>query len=71
MPLSFVKPGERVRIEAINSSGPFRCRLSEMGLIPGEEVEVIANSSKGPFILAVKGSRVILGRGMAHRVLVS
>ena len=71
MPLSFVKSGERVRINAIESGETLRRKLAEMGMIPGEEIEVIANSLRGPFIVAVKGSRIILGRGMAYKIQVT
>ena len=71
MPLSFVKSGERVRINAIDSGETLRRKLAEMGMIPGDEIEVIANSLRGPFIVAVKGSRIMLGRGMAHKIQVT
>jgi Fe2+ transport system protein FeoA len=70
MPLSFVKSGERVRIAAIDSGDTCRCKLAEMGMLPGTEIEVIANSSSGPFIVGVKGSRIMLGRGIAQKILV-
>jgi Fe2+ transport system protein FeoA len=41
-----------------------------MGLLPGAEIEVMSNSHRGPFIIAVKGTRVVLGRGVAQKVLV-
>jgi Fe2+ transport system protein FeoA len=42
-----------------------------MGLVPGTEIDVIMNSSRGPFIVAVKGCRIILGHGMAHKIMVT
>jgi ferrous iron transport protein A len=70
MPLSFVKAGQRVRISAIDASHGFQGRLAAMGIIPGKEIEVLLNSSRGAFIVAVKGSRLMLGHGMAHKIQV-
>ncbi len=44
-------------------------RLAEMGLVPGEPMKII-NHGPGPFIVTVKGSKLLLGRGMVSRVLV-
>lgn len=41
-----------------------------MGLVPGVEIEVLRNSLHGPFLIAVKGSRIMLGRGMAQKIVV-
>jgi ferrous iron transport protein A len=42
-----------------------------MGLLPGVEVEIISNTPGDPFILDVRGSRLALGRGMAHKIFVN
>ena len=47
-----------------------RSRLAALGLLPGAELEVIQNSGQGPFVIAVKGSRIVIGRGMAARIAV-
>jgi Fe2+ transport system protein FeoA len=39
-----------------------------MGILPGREVRVL--KSAGPVIVSVLGHRLVLGRGMVHRVLV-
>jgi len=45
-------------------------RLNYMGLVPGEHVKVIQNSPAGPVIIAVKGSRLVLSRGIAFHLMV-
>jgi Fe2+ transport system protein FeoA len=45
-------------------------RLTAMGLVPGECIEVINVGGRGPMIISVKGSRIILGRGMALKIMV-
>lgn len=70
MPLSTVKTGKNVRLIAINGGNKIKNRLFAMGLIPGSQIEVVRNISKGPFLLSVKGSRIMLGRGMARKIVV-
>lgn len=71
MPLAIVSPGRRVLVVGVDAGGGLQGRLAALGLVPGTEVEVIANSAKGPFIVLVKGSRLILGRGMAQKIMVA
>jgi ferrous iron transport protein A len=71
MPLAMVETGRRVRILALEAGHGLRGRLAAMGLVPGVEIEVVRNSFKGPFIIALKGSRLIFGRGIAHKIMVA
>jgi len=45
-------------------------RLVSMGLLEGTPIEVVKNRRHGPVIVSVKGSRLVLGRGMANKILV-
>ena len=45
-------------------------RLNYMGLVPGEPVKVVQNNAPGPVVVAVKGSRLCLGRGIACKLMV-
>jgi Fe2+ transport system protein FeoA len=69
--LSDAASGEKVRIVRVVAGGGLHGRLAAMGLLPGETVEVVHNSAWGPFILNVKGTRIILGRGMARSIEVA
>ena len=71
MPLAIIQVGRRVRIISVNAGHGLQGRLASMGLVPGTEIEVIRNSLHGPFIIAVKGSRIMLGRGMAQKIIVA
>jgi len=44
-------------------------RLAELGLTPGVEMEVLQNKG-GPILLAVRSTRLAIGRGMANKVMV-
>ena len=70
MPLTMACPGEEVRLVAIRGRWRMRRRLADLGLNPGMTVRVVQHSGRGPMIVAVKDSRLAIGRGMAHRILV-
>lgn len=69
LPLSMVAPGERVKLIQIEGGRRLRHRLTELGLTPGREL-VVMQDEGGPLLLAVQDSRLALGRGMAHKILV-
>ena len=60
-----------MRIITVYAGHGLRGRLAAMGLVPGVEIEVLRNSMHGPFLIAVKGSRIMLGRGMAQKIVVA
>jgi Fe2+ transport system protein FeoA len=68
MPLAMVTPGEEVRLIAIHGGQRMRKRLADLGLNLGMTVRVMQRDGHGPLILAVKDSRLALGRGMAHKI---
>jgi len=55
---------------AVEAGGGLQGRLAAMGLVPGVEMEVLRNTPHGPFLIGVKGSRIMLGRGMAQKIRV-
>ncbi|MCK4598937.1 ferrous iron transport protein A [Candidatus Bipolaricaulota bacterium] len=71
MPLSMVSSGELVQVIAINAGRGLRRRLASMGLTPGVQVRVINSQRPGPVVLDLKGSRLALGHGIAHRIMVN
>ncbi|MCE1253998.1 MAG: ferrous iron transport protein A [Anaerolineae bacterium] len=70
MHLAMVSPGETVRLVSVEGGLDVRKRLADLGLNIGESLSVIQSDSQGPMILAVKESRLALGRGVAHKLLV-
>ena len=71
MPLTMAQAGTQVRLIAVEAGRGLQARLAAMGLVPGTEIEVISNGLRGPFIIGVKGSRIVLGRGMAQQMRVA
>jgi Fur family ferric uptake transcriptional regulator len=51
--------------------GPMaRARLMAMGLRMGDEVDVITNSGQGQLVIGVDYKRMVLGRGLARKLMV-
>ncbi|HHI97586.1 MAG TPA: Fur family transcriptional regulator [Thermodesulfatator atlanticus] len=69
LPLTLVSAGEKVRVERFLGGSQALARLAAMGLTVGEELEVINNC--GPIIVSVRGARLAIGQGLAHKILVS
>jgi len=71
VPLSTIKSGRIVKLVCIEAGRGLNSRLAAMGLLPNVEITVINNGHPGPFVVSVKGSRMMLGRGMADKIMVS
>lgn len=69
-PLSMVKAGERVKLVSINAGQGLNSRLASMGLVANVEITVVSSSHPGPFVIRVKDSKMMLGRGIAHKIMV-
>lgn len=70
MPLAMVSPGEVVQVVDVRAGWGFRRRLADMGLTPGVTIRVLNSQIPGPIIIDLRGSRLVLGYGMAQRILV-
>ena len=70
MPLVMAERGRTVLIKSLRGGHGFRRKLVDMGLVPGMEIKVISNTNGGPMVVGVFDTRIILGRGMAHRIMV-
>lgn len=69
-PLSKVQAGETVKLAGIKAGRGLNSRLASMGLVPNVKIKVVSNSRPGPFVISVKNSKIMLGRGMAHKIMV-
>ncbi|NQT84651.1 ferrous iron transport protein A [bacterium] len=70
VPLSMVQSGRDVRLVTVRAGRGFAQRAADMGFVPGVELRVVSNGGAGPLVVSLKGSRLVLGRGMAHKILV-
>lgn len=69
-PLSMTATGEKVKLEKIVGGEGLSNRLAALGLTPGTELCIVQDAG-GPLLVSVRDSRIALGRGMAHRIMVS
>ena len=70
IPLTMACEGSMVHMASVRAGDRLAHRLAAMGLTPGVELLVVNNTRNGPFIVEVKGCRLVLGRGMAHKIVV-
>ena len=70
IPLSEVKEGRTVRVDSINAGRGLNSRLASMGLVANVEISVVRNGHPGPFVVNVRNSKMVLGRGVAHKIMV-
>jgi ferrous iron transport protein A len=68
--LSATKAGDVVHLVRIDAGRGLKSRLAAMGLATDTEIRVVSNGHPGPFVLIVKDTKVVLGRGVAQKVVV-
>ncbi|MHC4122510.1 MAG: FeoA family protein [Planctomycetota bacterium] len=69
-PLSVVKTGRTVKLVKVDAGRGLKNRLASMGVLPNVEMTIVSNGHAGPFVVNVKGSKVVLGRGIANKIMV-
>lgn len=70
-PLTLTKDGEQVKIVSIEAGCGLNSRLRAMGLLPGVDIVVVNNRRSGAFVVKVKESKVVFGKGIANKIMVS
>ena len=70
MPLAMASPGEVVQVVDVRAGRGLTRRLADMGLLPGVNIRVISSQMPGPIIIDLRGSRLVLGYGVAQKILV-
>jgi len=70
MPLTAVKLGQRVKLKSINAGLGLKSRLTALGILPGVELMVVNTTFAGPIVVMVKDTKVMLGRGLAMKMIV-
>lgn len=71
MNLNHGKGGKNYIVETIISGTRAMKRIVDMGVIPGEKIKIIRNISFfGPILIEVKGSKLMLGRGIAQKIII-
>jgi ferrous iron transport protein A len=68
--LTKAKSGHRYKIIGINGGGEVQTRLASLGIIPGQCIRVLQPGRFGPAMVAVKGAKLALGRGVSAKILI-
>ncbi|MFH1655072.1 MAG: FeoA family protein [Candidatus Omnitrophota bacterium] len=68
--LTTVAEGKGVTLVSIEGGQGLRRRLNDMGLNEGMKFKVMHTHRPGPCIIRVGDTRLVLGYGMAHKILV-
>jgi Fe2+ transport system protein FeoA len=68
--LADVQNNQTVTLVSINAGCGLKNRLSSMGLVPNARLTVINNGNPGPFLISIKGTKTIIGKGVAHKIFV-
>lgn len=70
IPLTEATIGEPYCLENFEGGRGLQRRLAELGLTPGVSLRVLQDCG-GPLLIAIRNSRIALGRGMANKITVS
>ena len=69
-PLSTVRTGDRVRLVRVHAGRGLNSRLASMGFVSNVEIRVVSNGHPGPFVVIIKDVKMVLGRGVAQKIMV-
>lgn len=70
VPLSKAKQGERLVVAEMEAGRKMHQRLASMGLRAGDRIEVVAGGFGGQVVIASGENRLVIGTGMADKILV-
>ena len=71
MPLNSVAAGKTVKVVAIDAGHSLKNRLAAMGVLTHSVFRVLRNEGAGQLIVAIKNSKVVLGRGASGKIMVT
>ncbi len=68
MTLDQLPAGSSAIIANLSSGKHISSRLATIGLTVGTQIQILQNYHHGPIILSVRGVRLAIGRGEAHKI---
>ena len=68
--LAAISQGKEVTLLSVDGGRQIKKRLAEMGLSEGMKFKVLKSDGRGPCIILVGDTRLVLGHGMAERIMV-
>lgn len=70
-PLTKIREGRTVYFAHIDAGRTAKARMLSMGLRRGTALKVANGSRSGPFVVNLGGNRMVLGRGVIDKIMVS
>jgi len=70
IPLEQASIGQEVVLCRVAGGHGLLHRLAELGLRPGARFSVLSRGRPGPFIVTMRHTRLVLGQGLVHRMMV-
>jgi Fur family ferric uptake transcriptional regulator len=70
LPLSMIDPGTTVEVVKISGGKNTVQKLLSLGISTGNTIEVLSNNFQGPFIIKIENSRIGIGHGLCHKIMV-
>ncbi len=71
IPLTQIQNGDWVRVADFQGGRGMEAKLTQLGFLPGNKIRVIRSAPfHGPLLIDVEGREIVLGRGVAHHILV-
>ena len=71
MPLSDATAGKNVRVISIDAGHSLKNRLAAMGVLTNSALHIMRNGGAGQLIVAIKNSKIVLGRGVSQKIFVT
>ena len=69
--LTECEKGEEVVVIRVNAGRNAKTRLANLGVVPGVKIRKSKNAPfNGPLEIIVKGSSLVIGRGLASKIIV-
>ena len=69
--LTECEKGEEVVVLRVNAGRNAKTRLANLGVVPGVKIRKSKNAPfNGPLEIIVKGSSLVIGRGLASKIIV-
>lgn len=65
-----VANGQTVTLVSVNAGYGLKNRLASMGLVPNVRFTVLNNGHPGPFLINIKGTKTVIGKGVAGKIIV-
>ncbi len=69
IPLNTLNQGEHAIVYSFCGGRTVSNRLVSLGFTPGVELDMVQNFGRGPLIVALRGTRVALGRGEVANIM--